>query len=736
MHLLLPLMKPDANCIRWHMSPLKTRCVVRFVLVVFILNLATSLPIPFDHYNFTACPASPQNTTRNSTTTQVIPTSHPQSRSLTGTLAARSESHFQCQPTKGFYSLSTLSQEKDCLESGAPLQLFQEHFRTQNHAGRGFSIALWFQPNNVNQPGPRAILTMGITNSTDAPLLPCGDPYHLRIAQVGQHLVVSFTDSNQICSTLPVKVYELISDLLTHLVIAFNERSMQVYINGKPMYRHGALRETIHIPNWTDMNRTTLQLFSNYVADDQVFYGRIHQLDLYDTALTEYQVATLDSGGVGFWSSPIFNTNEEDDDELFQLVPNYDPRPLVASPQLPTILIDQNETLSYIPIPFRSCNQSNPARQYAIQITSTPQYGSIFLSVDGTPSNVSSLYPLPPSYLLLQVNDLLPLYGNDTEVIVYYRLASTDYFNIPTHNGYGSDLRMKPEGLQYRVVELDLTTSWEPDTESPTYVKSFAGELVKESKIVTIPIYVVHVNADPLKLVVSPDSVARLNENTVVIRGLDILGANLNIDFVRVDVSLPSSSAGTISFNPTYWSLLSRGRAMQQCSTRWYSDWQCSTDEINSTATSSSTTFIALPSDISWILNEMKATSYTSEKSSLTIRIHDGIGGDCLYAEEHWTLNNATNDDLNQWGWAAMMLPLSNATMRSILNHMYYRNNSCATWETSIMIPGSDVAYSTNQATDVRQKRSLKILGFEWKEFLFGALVLLVLVGCLFGCCK
>jgi Concanavalin A-like lectin/glucanases superfamily len=706
------------------------------LLAGFLSNKVTSLPIPLDHYNFTACLTNLQDTTRNETT-QVIPISRPLSGSLTGTLVASAESHFQCLRTKGFYSLYNLGQAKDRLETKTTLQRFQEHFRdTVAIAPRhGLSITMWLQPNDISQSVSRAIFTMGITNTTDALLLPCGDPYHLRIAQLGSHFVISFTDDNLLCSTLRVKASELVSDQLTHLAIAFGERSMQVYIDGTPMYPYGALKETVHIPNWTYMNRATVQLFSNYISYDQVFQGKIHQLDLYDVALAEYQVASMYNGGVGFWTTSISN-EEGEDDELFQLVPNYDPRPLVASPLVPTILIDQTDTLSYIPIPLKSCNKSNPARQYALQITSTPQYGSLFLLVDETPYNATTTQPIQQSYQALHVNDILALYGSNSEVAVYYRLASADYFNIPTHNGYGSDLHVRPEGLQYRVVELDPMTSLDRSTETFPYIQNSMSELVKVSAIRTVPIYVVHVKADPMHLSLPPDAVTRVNENTVVIRGLDVMDFNLNTDYVRVDVSLPSSSDGSIAINPSYWSLLSSGRAMQQCSIRWYSDWQCSTEDTNSTSFTSSITFIALPSDIPWILNEMKVTTYTSENFSVAIRLHDGIGGDCLYAQEHWTLNNDTNYDMNQWWWASVIATQSNETKRSILDHMYYRNDSCIVLETLVLIPGTDVAHSTNQANDVDQKRSLRILGFEWKEFLFGAVILLVLLCCLYGCCQ
>jgi Concanavalin A-like lectin/glucanases superfamily len=712
--------------------------IVCLLLVGFSSHVATSLPIPIEHYNFTACPAGIWNATQKTATKlQVVPISHPRTQSLTGTLVASPESHFQCQPTTGFYSLFTVGPAKDRLESETTLQPWQDHFRTTV----AFSVALWLQPSDITESRPRAIFTLGITNSSDAPLLPCGDPYHLRIAQEGSQLVISFTDANQLCSTLPVKGFALVSDELTHLAILFGERFMQVYIDGTPMYRQGALRETVRISNWTHVNQTTLQLFSNYIADDQVFHGNIHQLDLYDVALSEYQVAALYTGGVGFLRSSQWNEGQEehdDDDELFQLFPDYDPRPLVAPLLVPTILVDQNDTLSYIPIPLRSGNQSNPARQYAIQITSTPQYGSLFLLVDESVSNSSDVQSLTPSYRHLQINDLLALHGSNTEVIVYYRLASADYFNVPTHNGYGSDLHVQPEGLQYRIVELDPATSWDLGTGYSPYVSPSNGELVKTSATRTVPIYVIHVKADPLWLLVPPDAATRVNENMVVIRGLDVMESNWNIDFVRVDVFLPSSSDGAIAVNPTYWSLLSTGRAMQQCSTRWYSDWQCTSEDVNSTttSTSSSITFIALPSDIPWILNEMAVTTYTSDNRTLTIQVHEGIGGDCLYAQEHWTLNNATNDDnTNQW-WTTMIVLESNETMRSILKYMYDRNDSCEVLETVVAIPGTGVAFSKNQADDAKPKRSRQILGFEWKEFLFGAVVLVILLGCFYGCCR
>jgi hypothetical protein len=163
---------------------------------------------------------------------------------------------------------------------------------------------------------------------------------------------------------------------LVHFVITLDTTAMQIYINGLPMYGDHELLETIHIDQWDYMNTSTLQLFSIYVEHDQVFHGSIHQMDFYDVTLCPYHVATLYNFGVdGQYhlddSSSPTTTSDDDvspadtnatntttnnnhtmninyksdyiDDDIYQLIHDYDPRPLVATPMDP----NQTVALSY-----------------------------------------------------------------------------------------------------------------------------------------------------------------------------------------------------------------------------------------------------------------------------------------------------------------------------------------------------------------------------------------------------
>jgi hypothetical protein len=601
---------------------------------------------------------------------------------------------------------------------------------------------------------------------------------------------------------------------------------IQVYINGQPMFLDLERRDAITTTTTNHQrdensavtstsNVPTLQLFSNHYVDDDVFLGSIYQLDIYNSIVSYDEVFSLYEHGVGYYYSgtdddnsaaiPYYYNNEED---IFSYTATILPttsktqRPLMAklstrldsistpSQQIGFVVIHQIGDIHHysnvLPnstaiIQIQSYNQSNPIMQLGIQITSLPVYGVVrlyssgrIISTNGTIINYNARFDNDvdregqEAECIMQQNDIYLLFGNMTSLTVSYQLLplNNQYYNIPTHDGYGMDLHVSPETLSYRIVEVpilidDANTDDLYDNPSSTVAAANMMNIMKSSDM---PIYVVHVHdGPPPKIVVGPyhkqqhdvgsrdnsaPTMIILNDYQVMVQdGIYVLmdgdenhnRKNHNLDYIRVDVF--TFSDGTITLNPDRLILLSD--AHEHCTQRYYSNWQCTVLQTKDTVHDdhvrtniggtgsgrSSITFVALPNDIPIILNQMVYTSHVrGQGGNITVRIYSGTdGNDCLFAKEHYWNYNITNPTSTN---------LSMIATTVIMEYMLLRNDTCTNAEVMVLIPNFTTDHMrTNRSSD-DSKNEFLIFGFVWKEFMLGFIVLSIFLFCFCCGCK
>jgi Concanavalin A-like lectin/glucanases superfamily len=224
--------------------------------------------------------------------------------SMIGTLLPSPSGKAACdrqgvRPTDGF------GNQTFRMESTHALTAFQEHFKESGL----FSVSIWMTPVPTTHDGVRPILTFGPTNRTLEEGSRTGSStrqphecngYSFRLAQMSSALAVSFSDGQGVCRNLLMYRADLQPNNETHVVITFTNTTMQVYVDGLPLYRRGVLDMTIDIRSWKNAAESTLQLFSNHV-DRFAFLGSIGQVVLYDQTLsTSYEAALFALGSTPF----------------------------------------------------------------------------------------------------------------------------------------------------------------------------------------------------------------------------------------------------------------------------------------------------------------------------------------------------------------------------------------------------------------------------------------------------
>jgi hypothetical protein len=132
---------------------------------------------------------------------------------------------------------------------------------------------------------------------------------------------------------------------------------------------------------------------------------------------------------------------------------------------------------------------------------------------------------------------------------------------------------------------------------------------------------------------------------------------------------------------------------------------------------------------------------YTSQVAgqggNITVRIYDGVGGrDCLQAKEHYWNYNITNptSDLTSSTGSGTTTNVSLLSRTIIMDYMLARNNTCTKVEAVLQVPNfrTDQTKNNNSKT---AKNEFMILGFVWKEWIFGIMFITVFLFCFCGGC-
>jgi hypothetical protein len=254
-------------------------------------------------------------------------------------------------------------------------------------------------------------------------------------------------------------------------------------------------------------------------------------------------------------------------------------------------------------IELKSANSTSMDMQLGVQIVKLPQFGKITNIYGQNITKEGTIVPIT--------------YGTATGYI-RYMTNERSYFNFPTHNLLGDDLKLSPETVEYRIVAHNR-----------------GGRILDASPTVTMPIRVRHVNHAPV-LIVPEQALTMQMKNTlslVLVQGIRVDDVqDYDIDYVRVDVS---TMIGKISLQADYQNLTN----FDFCNQRSYSAWQC----VGSGSGDRLMTFLALPSQIELILRNLEYRGFMPGRADeIQVRIYDGLGGDCLSQIEHTKLTNNT----------------------------------------------------------------------------------------------
>lgn len=295
---------------------------------------------------------------------------------------------------------------------------------------------------------------------------------------------------------------------------------------------------------------------------------------------------------------------------------------------------------STIPIFLQGLDTSASQREVFYRIESLPRHGIIFEYSENDPISVGDLL------------DQTGLYPYKTSAEIKYK-GQRNFFTMPYLNiTYNDDEDPKlhdestyvDESFQYAILSQPMEAE-EKET----------SRLFESSPVIRQQINVVNVN-DPLALNIpygqqsltafsslswntegcykEPDRFWRNDfiencETRLRLEGFQVLDADRNLDYVRVDVE---SSSGVLTLNQEYLAQTS----FAICSNRTVSGvedvrWNC-----DGTGTGDSKmTFISRPLHLNNILNNMTFESLQEGEDEIVISIFDGEGGECLSSMEH-----------------------------------------------------------------------------------------------------
>lgn len=485
------------------------------------------------------------------------------------------------------------------LATPSTLANLQEHMLEIN--ATGFAAAAWFTPSLKNRAPIQPIVTIGgkkPPNLLDDLVTPGCPGYDFQIAQFQGSILVSFTDGDPARNCIYIRAYDApLTNVTvpTHVAVTIDSHFTYIYVNGNAVVAGAPNMFDPTLQHWSNMTPSALQLFTTS-ASNNTFQGAIHQVDMFDRCLNASQVVAVHQQGI-IYVQPSKITVTAKVDKVSNVIRQ-----------------DSTEPLS---LNLASWNTTKTVFKLVVKVITLPKHGILSFNRSAAVN--------------LTAESRVPIAMNSSTVVLEYKLNSTEYFNVPTVNAYNEDLHLEPESFQFRVLALNAKS-----------------KVIAMSAVVTQYVHVIHVN-HPGVLSAPAEAILDVVDPTMaIVTGTDYSDPlDCNMDRVRVDLW---AEHGELSLHPAFVTLADfnscRLRGDDATSSSW---WQCTGDGIQDR----NMTFVAVPSDIPFILrnltyrqnNSVLSSTTTNTKTTagggitiddtITVRVLDGSGGMCLDEAEH-----------------------------------------------------------------------------------------------------
>lgn len=573
------------------------------------------------------------------------------------------QSPFECAPL-GFGLTPDDTRIAPILESEQSIRQLQQQWVTQG--ATDLSVELWFSPPAETMEQAAPIFTIGQT-AQDASAVTgvvqygsC-EGYDVRISQLDtSRLEVSFRDDGpfRACRTLSVDIpppNPLLDDSpLTQLIVVLGKQGLSVYVNGQTIHEKARIDFLGTLENWNP--RYHMQLMSNHLLGDMPdadFYpGSIHQLSLYNSAVESQSASALYLGGLQAildaakpktapplpapTPAPITNPapiTQDSHPPTPSPVSNTIP-PISNVPGIPVLVatpngmysMPQGQTTSFhMKLQGLSSISPNDADGWwtlKMEVLSVTQFGILSL-VDNSQKTTITAGEL----LDMKVSDEIdtddipgaPVPIPELRISVDYTLQATDYFNAPRVSSTGEDLSVIPESFEYRILAIDNLTNDVLASSGTVRQAVHVRHVNQPSKLVTAMERHMDWSDEPYYSMFGNRPLAQFSDR-IVLQNPD----DRKIDRVRVDVF---ATNGTLTLNEEHRHLAE----FESCRDRDYSSWQCTGNGKDNQIM----TFLAYPSDVELIFQDMEYKGYYNEPDEIVLRVFDGVGGDCLSQAEH-----------------------------------------------------------------------------------------------------
>lgn len=440
-----------------------------------------------------------------------------------------------------------------------------------------------------------------------------------------------------------------------HFVISFLDASGSCRVLQVKQVKLDPFSLTHVVASW---NATSLSVYVNgqeIVSPETNFSTAVWRKESSLQLFSDHDTSTVFQGSLLQLDMFENLTLHENVLELFRQGPSavtLAPIKLVTEPQH-DLWIPQDQTL---PLVWSIGGLNVSQRDLRVEFLSLPRFGS--LQMNGLHVKNASQWTIP---------------ANKTSLSVEYMLDSSDYFTTPSTNARGVDLGLPRESFEFGLVLLD----------------ELGG--IHRSPSVSQTIHIVHVNHIPS--LETPEKIQQSNDDgePVVVNDIRLTDRDMDMNRVRVDLS---TAFGRLSLNPFHRSMAD----FDSCRARTFSSWQCVGDGV----ADRSMTFVAVPSAVNLILQDLVYEPIVLMEDHVVIQIYDGQGGDCLSAQEH-------------------ELPLQNGSHATIHRGCFQVNST---------IPILPPPPSRSDDNGIFGIPNLDFRRFDLADLLFWLVVLVMIVGC------
>lgn len=417
------------------------------------------------------------------------------------------------------------------------------------------------------------------------------------------HWIVRYRDSDallQTCRTVRVPLPPK-SHGLHHVVVSFATDTLQLFGDG---------HETVSTPLWPLFDITLSGWDPNNVLqilrsspDDNGQAGAtdsvgVHQVEFYAQALNSSDSKQL--YGQGYIRTP------SDKSPAVVLQPHHPLAVTVEQDAVRPVSFEVGGTALWNrDLSILSSGEVDEAGSEGLllvqRVVSVPKYGRVAFVADHPTSIVSGSNDWEHWAPLALVN------ATNASTALLFTLQDHEFFTLP--------LLLNDSAVVEEAIHINASVVW--------------NDQVLTSNVFSVPIQVQHVNRPP-QLTSPTDLVPR--ESTIFIHNITLIDPDADTP-VRVDV-VPGSSQVTLTSQtrPPLETAL--------CRQRTDSPWQCVGDGVADRMM----TFVAPTGDVTAILENLKV-DLLQVQDNVTVRVYDGVGGNCLSAREHalygssWTVH-------------------------------------------------------------------------------------------------